>query len=705
MHKFMKMAGCNTEEEFYQKYPSEKAFFAAYPHMKGNQTMKNGGAASGHSGSYWNGDSWVSNAGDSGTYANGVYYANGGPTFPIGGSAPIFGRGGVASFNISNNEYPSPFAMAPGSGMGSGYLQDLPTHMGFGGITPGAEIVDPFAMYPGSGSGGGMLQDLPTEMKRGGKHKKHGKHHDKKLTPQQMQMMMQAMAMAQQPQGMPMSPQGGGQPMMSPEEQQMMAMQQQGGGQPMPGMMKSGGIHIAPSKRGTFTAAATKHGKSVQGFASQVLANKENYSPAMVKKANFARNASKWQHEYGGMYEDGGSTMPDNPGFRALPSAVQQKIMSNMQTGGMVTDDRMVYGPGGQYMQDGGMINPYHPMAKFMRGGYYQTGGDYMSELDYRTRQKSPIDSMKSLFVNMRDYKLYSTPDEALAKRSGYPYEKVGNEFHVEVPKSQEQIKNFGKPKYETLPGLPKTGNMKIEQFQNGGDASTPIGKYVPGLGYWNGSTFQPTNPNSFAASNMGEAEEYPSEMPTVPPPMPPVQDPNRAANTGVVQQTPDPAETATWRQGMTDQQAQQALENRPTTTDYAEQFEPKPSGWDKARNWGNAILGTGMTALGVAGALNERTQARKLRNKQFNDRSTANMYAAMNQPGGKGDYTQQGVFRPDSMTPTAAGKFYPGMAKMGGVMNNYTYAHGGYHVGQEVELSDAEIANLKRMGYKFDII
>jgi hypothetical protein len=632
----MKMAGCNTEEEFYQKYPSEKAFFAAYPHMKGNQTMKMGGAASGHPGSYWNGESWVSTAGDSGTYSGGVYYANGGPVFPVGGSAPVFGMGGVASFNVTNNEYPSPFAMSPGSGTGSGYLQDLPTHMAYGGITPGAEIVDPFAMYPGTGKGGGMLQDLPTEMKRGGKHKKHHKHHDKKLTPQQMQIMMQAMAMAQQPQGMP--PQGGGQPMMmSPEEQQMMAMQQgqgqpqmspeeqqqmammqqQGGGQPMmPGMMKSGGIHIDPSKRGTFTAAATKHGKSVQGFASQVLANKENYSPAMVKKANFARNASKWHHEYGGMYEDGGSTMPDNPGFRALPSAVQQKIMSNMQTGGMVTDNRMVYGPGGQYMQDGGMINPYHPMAKFMRGGYYQDGG-----------------------------------------------------------------------------------------------ASTPIGKYVPGLGYWNGSSFQPTNPNSFAASNMNEAEEYPSEMPTVPPPMPPVQDPNRAANTGVVQQTPDPATTATWRQDMTDEQAQQNIDNRPTTEEYDEEFKPKHPGWDKVRNWGNAILGTGMTALGVAGALADRRDARNFRNRQFNDRSSANMYAAVNQPGGKGDYTQQGVFRPDSMTPTAAGKFYPGMGKyggmmqMGGVMNNYTYAHGGYHAGQEIELSDAEIANLKRMGYQFDIL
>ena len=54
-------------------------------------------------------------------------------------------------------------------------------------------------------------------------------------------------------------------------------------------------IEIKPSKKGTFTAAATKHGKSVQGFANQVLNNKDKYSSAMVKKANFAKNVSKWK--------------------------------------------------------------------------------------------------------------------------------------------------------------------------------------------------------------------------------------------------------------------------------------------------------------------------------------------------------------------------------------------------------------------------
>ena len=68
---------------------------------------------------------------------------------------------------------------------------------------------------------------------------------------------------------------------------------------PFGNRFKDGGIFIKPSKRGTFTAAAKKRGMGVQEFASKVLANKEDYSPAMVKKANFARNASKW-HDDGG---------------------------------------------------------------------------------------------------------------------------------------------------------------------------------------------------------------------------------------------------------------------------------------------------------------------------------------------------------------------------------------------------------------------
>jgi hypothetical protein len=59
-------------------------------------------------------------------------------------------------------------------------------------------------------------------------------------------------------------------------------------------MAKKSKIKIAPSKVGSFTAAA-KPGESTQEHASRVL-NSPTASPAMKKKANFARNAARWKH-------------------------------------------------------------------------------------------------------------------------------------------------------------------------------------------------------------------------------------------------------------------------------------------------------------------------------------------------------------------------------------------------------------------------
>lgn len=91
-------------------------------------------------------------------------------------------------------------------------------------------------------------------------------------------------------------------------------------------LFKGGGsIHIKDSKKGTFTAAAKKRGQSVQGFANKVLANKDNYSPAMVKKAVFAHNAPKWKHRLGGvintLFRLGGGTK-----LKATKRATKQNL-------------------------------------------------------------------------------------------------------------------------------------------------------------------------------------------------------------------------------------------------------------------------------------------------------------------------------------------------------------------------------------------
>jgi hypothetical protein len=63
----------------------------------------------------------------------------------------------------------------------------------------------------------------------------------------------------------------------------------------------NGGIHIDPSKKGTFKAQATRMGMSVAEAASHILANKEDYSPEMVKKAVFAHN---FANQYGGLVDE-----------------------------------------------------------------------------------------------------------------------------------------------------------------------------------------------------------------------------------------------------------------------------------------------------------------------------------------------------------------------------------------------------------------
>lgn len=78
---------------------------------------------------------------------------------------------------------------------------------------------------------------------------------------------------------------------------------------------KGGSIHIKPENKGKFTSWAKSHGMGVQEAASHVMANKDKYSSTIVKRANFAKNASKWHHALGGMakYPGGGETEPEVP--------------------------------------------------------------------------------------------------------------------------------------------------------------------------------------------------------------------------------------------------------------------------------------------------------------------------------------------------------------------------------------------------------
>jgi hypothetical protein len=84
---------------------------------------------------------------------------------------------------------------------------------------------------------------------------------------------------------------------------------------------KKGGIYIKPENRGKFSAAAKRAGMGTQAYAKHILANKENYSSTLVKRANFARNAAKWHHEMGGLQQFATAGMYGDPYKRLWESS------------------------------------------------------------------------------------------------------------------------------------------------------------------------------------------------------------------------------------------------------------------------------------------------------------------------------------------------------------------------------------------------
>lgn len=171
---------------------------------------------------------------------------------------------------------------------------------------------------------------------------------------------------------------------------------------------EGGKIHIKPSKRGTFTAAAKKHGKSVQGFASQVLANKEDYSPAMVKKANFARNAAKWHHAFGGdllthgaEWDNGlrvignGGTHEENP-MEGVPMGMDADGNPNLVEQGEVIFNDYVFS--NRLFADGGLLENFN-LPKSYDGHSFAVIAEKLGD-ESKERPNDPI-SKRGLLSSM----------------------------------------------------------------------------------------------------------------------------------------------------------------------------------------------------------------------------------------------------------------------------------------------------------------
>lgn len=106
-------------------------------------------------------------------------------------------------------------------------------------------------------------------------------------------------------------------------------------------LFKEGGIMIKKENRGKFTESANRANMGVQEYAKHILANKEDYSPTLIKRANFARNAAKWNafggdlNTYGGTYNGGleyinnGHTHSENP-YGGVPMGSDRDGIPNL---------------------------------------------------------------------------------------------------------------------------------------------------------------------------------------------------------------------------------------------------------------------------------------------------------------------------------------------------------------------------------------
>lgn len=231
---------------------------------------------------------------------------------------------------------------------------------------------------------------------------------------------------------------------------------------PFGNQFKDGGIYIKPSKRGTFTAAAKKRGMGVQEFASKVLANKEDYSPAMVKKANFARNASKWKHDDGGqLFTNGvttignGGTHESNPYEGVQMGIDPQGIPNLVEEGEVIYDD---------YVFSNRLRVPKEVRQKYKLRGV--TFADAAKQLQKESEER-PNDPISKNGLNASMSMLQQEQETVRMKKESNKYAKggkLGKLYEGEGPYSQYlELMPKKELKFNGLPNINNTSNLSLK--------------------------------------------------------------------------------------------------------------------------------------------------------------------------------------------------------------------------------------------------
>ena len=169
--------------------------------------------------------------------------------------------------------------------------------------------------------------------------------------------------------------------------------------------MEKNKINIKSENKGKFTNWANSKGMSVIEAANRVMANTKKYSPTIVKRANFAKNASNWNKK-----RDGGDIV-STMGYRD-DSPFRNSESLNIYSPEGVIDMSNVSKPimaNGQYLKPNSGLNQVPPsssgyvketpmMSKY-GGNIYKSGGYLKNKNTYVT--KDGRETKRGLWANV----------------------------------------------------------------------------------------------------------------------------------------------------------------------------------------------------------------------------------------------------------------------------------------------------------------
>ena len=234
-------------------------------------------------------------------------------------------------------------------------------------------------------------------------------------------------------------------------------------------LFKEGGIMIKKENRGKFTESANRANMGVQEYARHILANKEDYSPTLIKRANFARNAAKWNafggdlNTYGGTYNGGleyinnGSTHENNI-LGGVPMGSDRDGIPNLVEEGETIWNDYVFS---NRLKVPEILTDKYKLSKDI------TFAEASKKLG-KEIEETPNDPISKRTFNFFMQDLQQSQEEVKAKKE---LSKAKRQFNKLSPQEQLEILNGG-PIQEDNTMLSNTNEMvsnEPQQFDDGG--------------------------------------------------------------------------------------------------------------------------------------------------------------------------------------------------------------------------------------------